>query len=279
MLDRFYTYFNIDEEDRFGFAVTGGIHLVILIIALLYTIDMSVDNRPAYIEVTLGEFRSGTIAERAEVQREEVATRPVPSETEPDQPDPEVVTPQETPQEVTEEVTKPVDLAEQLEEIEEEEVIETPETEKIQPKEEQAEVAVEEIVAPPKVEEAEEIREGVEASGDERGATGQMNVDQGTGREEDKSAPYDLRWEGDLERDPMIQPLPENTADVEAVITVRFEVHPDGSIGRIIPLRKMNPELEREVFRTLRGWRFSRLPSGVPQEPQWGTITFRFVFE
>ncbi|MGF1670334.1 MAG: hypothetical protein ACFCU6_07795 [Balneolaceae bacterium] len=279
MLDRFYTYFNIDEEDRFGFAVTGGIHLVILIIALLYTIDMSVDNRPAYIEVTLGEFRSGTIAERAEVQREEVATRPVPSDREPDQPDPEVVTPQETPQEVTEEVTKPVDLAEQLEEIEEEEVIETPETEKIQPKEEQAEVAVEEIVAPPKVEEAEEIREGVEASGDERGATGQMNVDQGTGREEDKSAPYDLRWEGDLERDPMIQPLPENTADVEAVITVRFEVHPDGSIGRIIPLRKMNPELEREVFRTLRGWRFSRLPSGVPQEPQWGTITFRFVFE
>jgi TonB family protein len=77
----------------------------------------------------------------------------------------------------------------------------------------------------------------------------------------------------------MVQPLPSNQTNEEAVISVRFEVHPDGSLGRIIPLRKMNPELEREVMRTLRSWRFSRLPSGVPQEPQWGIITFRFVLD
>lgn len=279
MLDHIFTYLNIDQEDRFGFAVTGGIHLLLLIIALLYTFDMNIDTRPAYIEVTLSEFRSGTIAEKAEIQREEVATRPTPSETEPEDPDPEVTTPQETPQEVTAEVTKPVELTEQEEEIEEDEVIETPETEEIEPEEEQAEVEIKEESAPPKVEEAEEIQQGVESSGDEAGNDGRMNVDQGAGTDEEKSAPYDLRWEGDLERDPMMQPLPKNTADVEAVIAVRFEVNPDGSIGRIIPRRKMNPELEREVFRTLRGWRFSRLPSGVPQEPQWGTITFRFVLE
>lgn len=93
------------------------------------------------------------------------------------------------------------------------------------------------------------------------------------------SAPYNLQWEGELDRSPMIQPLPSNRTNEEAVITIRFEINPDGSLGRIMPLSKVNPELEREVMRTLRNWRFSRLPSGVPQEPQWGTITFRFVME
>jgi len=95
----------------------------------------------------------------------------------------------------------------------------------------------------------------------------------------DRSAPYDLQWEGDLDRSPMVQPLPTNPTNEESVITLRFVVKPDGSLGRIFPLRKMNPELEREVMRTLRSWRFSRLPSGVPQESQWGTITFRFVMD
>lgn len=95
----------------------------------------------------------------------------------------------------------------------------------------------------------------------------------------EKSAPYELNWEGDIERNPMVQPLPDNTTDSEATVTIRFEVKPDGSIGRIVPLKKMNPELEREVTRTLRSWRFSQLPSGVPQQSQWGTITFRFVKE
>lgn len=94
-----------------------------------------------------------------------------------------------------------------------------------------------------------------------------------------KSAPYELKWEGDIERNPMVQPLPDNIADAEATITIRFEVKPDGTVGRIVPLKEMNPELEREVMRTLRSWRFSRLPSGVPQQSQWATITFRFVVE
>lgn len=95
----------------------------------------------------------------------------------------------------------------------------------------------------------------------------------------DRSAPYDLQWEGELDRSPMVQPLPSNPTNEEATITIRFEVKPDGSLGRVFPLRQMNPELEREVMSTLRSWRFSRLPSGVPQEPQWGTITFRFVLD
>lgn len=95
--------------------------------------------------------------------------------------------------------------------------------------------------------------------------------------ENESHSPYELKWEGDLDRAPMVQSLPKNTSNSEAVITVRFEVQPDGTVGRVIPLRKMNPELEREVMSTLRTWRFSRLPGGAPQQTQWGTITFRFV--
>ena len=270
---------HVDKEDQFGLGVTAAIHIVILIIAILYTVDFNLQNRAAFMEVTLGEFRSGTIAEQADVQREQVATRPDPVETPPDDPDPEVEQPAETPQNTVEETTKSVNLPEQTEEVVDDETVETPETDIINPEvQEETEVEVEEVV-PPQRQEAEEVTEGVEESGDERGTRGDPNADQGTGNNPDRSAPYDLQWEGELNRSPMVQPLPSNSTNEEAVITIRFQVNPDGSLGRVMPLKKMNPELEREVMRTLRSWRFSRLPSGVPQEPQWGTITFRFVLD
>ena len=70
-------------------------------------------------------------------------------------------------------------------------------------------------------------------------------------------SPYELKWEGDIERMPTAQPLPTNITNSNAVVTVRFEVRPNGTVGRIIPLRKMSAELETEVIRTLRSWRFN----------------------
>lgn len=269
---------HIGNENRFGLAVSGVLHLILLIIALLYHIQMNMNNRPAYFEVTLGEYQTGTVAEYAEEQPEDVATRPDPAEVEPDEPEPDVPEPEETPVEEPEETANPVDLSEQLEDIDAE-VLETPDTDEIDPEALPEQQQLEEVVAPPRTQQDEQTREGEEVSGDELGTEGELDVEQGTGTDSDRSSPYDLRWDGELDRSPMVQPLPENTEDVEAVITVRFEVSPEGSIGRIIPLRKMNPELEREVMQTLKSWRFSRLPSGVPQEAQWGTITFRFVFD
>jgi TonB family protein len=267
-----------NEEDRFALAVTGGVHVALVIVFLLYTFSIESNVRPSFIEVEFGEFQTGTPAEYAEQQAEQVATRPNPSETKPENPEPEEPEPVEEQQESTEETTKPVDAPDQTEEIEEE-PIETPETDKVDPQEETETDEPEEVTIPPKTEEDEVQQEGAENSGDEQGNTGALNADQGTGNEQEKSAPYELNWDGDIERNPMVQPLPDNTTDAEATITIRFEVKPDGSIGRIVPLKKMNPELEREVMRTLRSWRFSRLPSGVPQQSQWGTITFRFVLE
>lgn len=269
---------SLDNEDRFGLMVTGGVHVVLLAIFLLYTFTIEANVRPSYIEVEFGEFRSGTPAEYAEQQAEQVETRPNPSETEPENPEPETPDPVEEQESTTEETTKPVDVPDQVEEVEEQEV-KTPETDKVDPQKETSTEEEKEVTVPPKSEKDEIQQEGAENSGDEQGNTGELNADQGTGNEQQKSAPYELKWEGDIERNPMVQPLPDNTTGSEATITIRFEVKPDGSVGRIIPVKKMNPELEREVMRTLRSWRFSRLPSGVPRQSQWGTITFRFVLE
>lgn len=268
----------IQKEDRFGLMITGGIHLVLLLIFLLYTFDINPNVRPSFIEVQFGEFKTGTPAKYAEKKAEKVATRPDPSEVKPEKPKPEKPKPVEEQKSTTKETTKPVDVPDQKEDVKSEKV-KTPETDKVDPQKETSKEQKKEVTVPPKTEKDEVQKEGAKTSGDKKGNTGELNADQGTGNQQDKSAPYELKWEGDIERNPMVQPLPENTTDHEATITIRFEVKPDGSLGRIIPLKKMNPELEREVMHTLRSWRFSRLPSGVPQQSQWGTITFHFVLD
>lgn len=266
------------EDDSFALTVTLSISIVMVLFSLWYTLDMNQNFRPSFIEVEFGEFRTGTLAEFSEVKEEEVAQRPNPSEVETAEPIEEAPKPEEQPETPTEEITKPVDLPDEVEEVVDEEKIETPETEVVDPTKEVAEEVKEEIEIPPQAKESLEVNDGAEESGDIKGNTGETNADAGTGVDDEKSAPYELKWEGNIERDPMVQPLPQNTANSEGVISVRFQVKPDGTVGLIIPLKKMNPELEKEVQRTLRSWKFSKLPSGVPQQAQWGTITFRFVF-
>lgn len=269
---------SLNNEDRFALSVTGGVHVALVVFFLFYTFSIEANVRPSFIEVEFGQFKSGKPTEKAEKKAEQVATRPDPSETEPENPEPEKPDPVEKQESTTKETTKEVDLSDQEEQVQEEEV-KTPETDKVDPQKENSTEEQQEVTVPPQTEEDDVQQEGAKNSGDKEGNTGDTDADQGTGNEQEKSAPYELKWEGDIERNPMVQPLPTNTTDAEATITIRFEVQPDGTVGRIIPLKKMNPELEREVMKTLRSWRFSRLPSGVPQQSQWGTITFRFVLE
>ncbi len=268
---------NFTKDDRIGAIATLGINLALLIFSLWYTIDFSKEFRPSFIEVELGEYQTGQDTQFSEVKNEQVAKRENPSELETEDPKEEAPKPEETPKEALEEETKPVDLPDQKEEVKEE-VVETPETEKVDPNAKVAEVKEVDVDVPPKAKQDDTAQEGAEESGDVKGTEGEVDSDEGTGDDEQKASPYELKWEGELERAPLVQPLPQNNANVEAVITVRFEVRPNGTVGRIIPTRKMNPELEREVMRTLRSWRFSRLQSGAPQQNQWGEITFRFVF-
>ena len=269
---------NFTKDDSRAFFVTIAVATVMLVFSLWYTIDMGRNMRPSFIEVEFGEFKTGRLTEYSEVENEQVATRPNPSEVETENPVEESPETVDTPEPETIEDTKPVDLPDEVEEVIEES-LETPVTEEIDPTQTNVENTEEEVEIAPVAQQDEETQDGAETSGDVDGAIGQTDSEQGIGNDDDKSAPYELSWDGDIERAPMVQPLPGNTANTEAVITVKFEVRPNGTVGRIIPLRKMNPELETEVMSTLRSWRFSRLPGGVPQTSQWGTITFRFVFD
>ena len=270
------------SEEKFGLIIALLFHIMVVIGAVLWSSNPEPQRQRAFIEVTMGEFSDGTMADFSREEAEEVATTPEePVETEPEEPVEEPQEQVEQEQVVEEEPTRDVELPEEQEEVVSDEVVETPETEEVDP-EEFAEDIVEdqeEIQLEEPREEAEEEQEGEEESGDIRGIRGDPEADQGPGAELDRSSPYQLEWEGDIERTPVVQPLPDYNVNVEAVIRVRFEVKPDGTVGRLVPLIRMNPELEREVFRTMRSWRFSRLPSGVPQESQWGTITFRFVLD
>ena len=266
------------QDDGRALVATILMASALLAFSLWFTIDMGRNMRPSFIEVEFGEFQTGKLTEFSEVENEQVATRPDPSEVETEQPVEEAPVPEEVPETSAEEDTKPVDLPDEVEEVVEE-AIETPVTEEIDPTQNSEENTEEEIEIAPVAQEDINTQEGAEESGSVDGNTGDPDADQGVGNDEDKSAPYELKWEGDIERAPMVQPLPTNTTNTEAVITVRFQVRPDGTVGMIIPLKKMSPELEREVMSTLRTWRFSRLPGGVPQTVQWGSITFRFVFD
>lgn len=252
--------------------------MLLLLVALFVYVGSQPPPRASFISVTLGNYSKGKQAQYAPKKVKKVATRPHPSKVKPKNPKPQEHKKPKTQQKEQKKVSKAVNLPKQKQKVKAKPV-KTPDTKKTNPKKSQDKQQKKQVEVAPETNKGETQSKGAKKSGDKKGTKGDVKADQGQGNSEKKSAPYSLKWEGDINRTPMVQPMPKYTVDVEAVITMRFEVKPDGSVGRIIPLKKMNPELEKEVIKTLRNWRFSPLPSGVPQQPQWGTITFRFVLD
>lgn len=264
------------DEDRFGVAVTAGVHVALIVFLLIYTFSTAHSLRPSYINVQFGAFKSGMMTEFAEKKKPQVATNPNPSEIEPEQPKPEKPEPVEKKVSATEETTKPVDAPDQKQEVEDQE-LKTPDTDKVNPNEQTSTKKEQEVIIPPKAQQAEVQQQGAKNSGTPKGDEGAADADQGTGNEKEKSAPYNLNIEG-LNRDPLTQPLPDNQAGIEATIKLRFEVTPTGEVVNIIPIKKSgNPAIDRKTIQILSRWQFSHLPAGVPHENQTGTITFHFV--
>jgi TonB family protein len=71
-------------------------------------------------------------------------------------------------------------------------------------------------------------------------------------------------------------PLPSVTVENEAEIELRFWILPNGTVSRVVPLKKSDPRLETLAINYLRNWRFNPLPPDVPSEEQWGVIPFKF---
>jgi len=64
----------------------------------------------------------------------------------------------------------------------------------------------------------------------------------------------------------------ESSGDIE----LRFWVLPDGTVGRVIPIRKGNVYLETVASNHVRQWRFSALRHDEPSREEWGQIIYHF---
>ncbi|MDA0671056.1 MAG: energy transducer TonB [Bacteroidetes bacterium] len=257
------------NEDRQAILLSVTIHAILLLLAWFVALEPQTRFQTSMLEVTYGELEQGRpLPPNEPVEEEAEATTETEEEMAPEAPnDPEPVeaepTPEPEPTETTPEPEpEPVEPQLEPEPTPEPEIGEDPETPVDDPT--QPQYAVEQPETEPKT----PVEE-----------TPAIDAEEGDATDDELQSPYELKWEGELGRDPRVQPLPVNRTNTDATITIRFEVNPDGSIGRTLPIQRMNPELEREVMRTLRNWRFNPLPSRVPQEAQWGTITFRFVVE
>ena len=76
----------------------------------------------------------------------------------------------------------------------------------------------------------------------------------------------------------IIPQYPENIQQ-EAIVKIRFSVLPNGLIGDMIPIIKGNDFLERITLEAFKQWRFNPLPQNVPQLPEQGTITFKYLLK
>ena len=75
--------------------------------------------------------------------------------------------------------------------------------------------------------------------------------------------------------------LPEFPSSVQQDVTIRlsFTVAPNGSVISVVPATKGIFELENAAITALRNWRFSVLEGGIEQKDQTGEITFIFRLE
>ena len=241
----------MNRNDYIGLGASLVLHALLGLFLAYMTTDAREGPQLGYVEVEFGAFRSGRPVEAVDEAPEASS------------PETETPPPETPPEEVEEEpVTDP-----------EPEPVEEPPQD---PVSEETIAPTEEETVPPENQNEPQPEEGADEqeSDDETGAE---SGDPGDGADEEKSAPYNI--EG-LNRDPLRAPLPQYTEQVNATIRVQIVVGPDGRVTGVIPLRMGgSPELQDEVQRVLRQWRFNALPAGAPQENQRGVVTFTFRLE
>lgn len=215
----------MQREDLIALTITLVLHLLLGIFAMWYMLPAKEQQRAAFIEVTLGEFKSGSRSKRAPVQQQEVKSRKNPGDAEVEQKQNEVPTEVEAIEE-----SKPVKAADlpDANVAQSEDSQQKVDSEEIDPTVKSAPETKEQQAVREKAEEADKDADGAVISGNVAGTGKKTEVDEGPGNETDKSAPYELEWEGDIQRNALVQPLPRLTENFNAVVRVRFEVKADG---------------------------------------------------
>ncbi len=119
-----------------------------------------------------------------------------------------------------------------------------------------------------------EIKPELGSSGREKTGIEGIKRDFGTGLKQSLS--YRIEWEGKTNRVKLTGELPKFPEGINETAIVRFKVVvlPDGSIERIFPIEKSNPEFERSAFEALMTWKFNPIDQQFKQN---GIVTFIFT--
>ena len=91
---------------------------------------------------------------------------------------------------------------------------------------------------------------------------------------------YTIEWVGGP-REKLRGNLPTYPQGINktAVIRLKFQVFPNGTVGEILPMRKGNTILENVAINALKEWQFIPLEQEAPQVMQGGVITFIYKLE
>ena len=249
------------RNDVFGISVSLIVHACFLIALSMLAVAAADPEPIGFIEVEFGPIQEGRPV-RTAPDVEAAAESDFVQEEVPEQTEPEASPPEEA---------SPVELPDENPAVDEEDLIETSESEVISP--ETDDLQTDEV--------ADEATEPTEAvaplgSGAIAGTGAAATGDEGVSNNERRSSPFQI--EG-LNRTPVSAPLPTYSEKINALIRIRITVDPHGRIVQQIPLIKGSAALEQSVMEALRSWRFSPLPSIAPQENQTGVVTFRFTLE
>lgn len=245
------------KNDYAGIGVSLALHALLFLGLAAMTPPEPEPEPLGYIEVDLGAFAEGRPVQRATTPQPEATREPAP------EPQPEV-------RAAPPKVAKPVELPKQTRVVDEEKVT-TPKTETISPERQRNEAPVNKPEPTPEPKPVRPL-----GGGAEEGTTGATTGRDGTGEDEQKSAPFVI--EG-FNRQPTYTVLPRYAEQVNAVIKIAVTVDPRGLVIGRRPVIKGNPALEQAVMAALAQWRFNPLPPNAPQQNQTGTVTFRFRLE
>lgn len=72
-----------------------------------------------------------------------------------------------------------------------------------------------------------------------------------------------------------ILPEASNAGSGRVILKFRFTIRPDGSVSKVFPTMKGDPDLELETMNLLRKWRFEKLSTDADQIDQKVEISFR----
>jgi len=63
--------------------------------------------------------------------------------------------------------------------------------------------------------------------------------------------------------------------NIEGNVVLSFTILPNGTVGSVVPVKKLDPSLDNLCINALKTWRFEKLPGGESFVQQV-TITFPF---